>query len=67
MRGEPRRVLSADEIASCLVEIEKSAYLAGHQPNPDALDRARRILAGEISPDEALAELLVKYVDAAEG
>jgi hypothetical protein len=65
MRPENRRVLSADDAESRLVEIEKSAELAGHSPNPDAVDRARRILNEETSPDEARAELVAKYADGA--
>ena len=67
MKPEPRLVLSADEIESRLVEVEKSAALAGHQPNPGAVDRARRILTGEATPGEALAELAAKYADGTEG
>jgi hypothetical protein len=63
MTAETNRVLSADEIKSQLVAIEKSAELASHRPNPDAVDRARRVLSGEISLDEAQAEILAKYTD----
>ena len=55
-------MLSAD-LESCLVEIERSAELANHRPNPGAVDRARRILNGETTPDEALAQLAAKYAD----
>lgn len=57
----PKNVLSADEADVRLVEIEKGQQLAGHFPSEEALDRARRILTGEISPGEAYAELDAKY------
>ncbi len=68
VKPEPRRLLSADEIESRLAEVKKSATLAGHLPNADAVDRARRLLTGQISLDEAQAEILAKYkyIDAGE-
>lgn len=56
-----KNVLSPDEADVRLVEIEKGQQLAGHFPSEEALDRARRILTGEISPDEAYEELDTKY------
>lgn len=56
-----RHVLSPDEADARLVEIEKGQQLAGHFPNQEALGRARRVLTGEITPDEAYAELDAKY------
>ena len=67
MRRKPRRVPSAGDLEMLLVEVERSAELANHRPNPGAVDRARRILNGETSPDEALAELAAKYADGTEG
>ncbi len=46
---------------SSLALIEKGQQLAGHQPSPEALDRAGRVLAGETSVDDARAELEAKY------
>ena len=56
----PRDILSPEEAAARLVEIEKGQQLAGHFPSAEALDRARRILIGEITPDEAYAEIEAK-------
>lgn len=44
-----------------LAMIEKAQQLAGHFPDAEALDRARRILDGQTTPTEAYAELDVKY------
>jgi hypothetical protein len=45
------------------VEIDKGQELAGHFPSTEALDRARRILIGEMTLDEARAEILAKYAE----
>lgn len=60
---EPKRFLTEDEAAARLVAIDKGQQLAGHFPDAEALDRARRILVGEITPDEARAEILSKYAE----
>jgi len=52
--------LDTVEAAARLVEIERGQQLGGHQPDGDALDRARRILIGEITLAEALAEIDAK-------
>ncbi|MFV0428253.1 MAG: hypothetical protein ACK5KO_02315 [Arachnia sp.] len=44
-----------------LAMIEKAQQLAGHFPDAEALDRARRILDGRTTPADAYAELGVKY------
>lgn len=44
-----------------LAMIEKAQQLAGHFPDAEALDRARRILDGRTAPVEAYAELDAKY------
>ncbi|WP_420367162.1 hypothetical protein [Curtobacterium sp. L1-20] len=41
--------------------IEKGQQLAGHFPNEEALGRARRILEGTLSPEDARAELAAKH------
>ncbi len=41
--------------------IEKAQQLAGHFPDAEALDRARRVLEGRTAPAEAYAELDAKY------
>lgn len=37
--------------------IEKGQQLAGHYPSDEALNRARRVLTGELTPEAARAEL----------
>jgi hypothetical protein len=56
-----RRVFTPDEADARLVGIEKGQQLAGHFPSDVALDRARRILIGELTPDEARAEIIATY------
>lgn len=46
---------------SLLAEIEKGQQLAGHFPDADALDRAARILEGDLSAADAWAEFDAKY------
>ena len=41
--------------------VEKGQQLAGHFPNAEALDRARRILEGTLSPEDARAEVAAKH------
>lgn len=53
--------LTAPQVAARLVAIQKIQQLAGHFPSAEALDRARRILTGETTPDKALAEIHAKY------
>lgn len=40
--------------------IEKTQQLAGHFPDAEALDRARRILEGRTTPAEAYVEIDAK-------
>lgn len=40
-----------------LAHIEKGQQLAGHFPSAEALERARRVLTGELSPGEARNEM----------
>ncbi len=44
-----------------MAEIEKGQQLAGHFPNAEALDRARRVYTGELTTEDARAELDAKY------
>ncbi|AVL97580.1 MULTISPECIES: hypothetical protein [unclassified Microbacterium] len=53
--------MSEPKIENDLALIEKAQQLAGHFPDADALDRARRILNGSTTPAEAYAELDEKY------
>ncbi len=62
---EPRQVLSEVEADTRLVEIENGQQLAGHFPSEEALSRARRVLTGQITPDEAYEELDAKYPEQA--
>ena len=57
------QALSPDEVDARLVEIDKGQQLAGHFPDADALGRARRILIGEITTDEAFAEIDAKIYE----
>jgi hypothetical protein len=54
----PGRTLPLRE-ATALVE--KAQHLAGHFPTQEDLAAGRRILLGEISEEEAIAELDEKY------
>lgn len=58
-----RRVFSPEEASARLVGIEKIQQLAGHFPSEEAMDRARRILIGELTPDDARSEILRKYTE----
>lgn len=60
---DPKRSLTEDEAAVRLVEIDKGQQLARHFPDAEALDRARRILVGEITLDEAIAEIDAKIYE----
>ena len=44
-----------------MAQVEKGQQLAGHFPSDEALDRARRVLTGEITPADARAEIDAKY------
>ena len=57
------QALSPDEADARLVEIDKGQQMAGHFPDADALGRARRLLIGEITPDEAYAEIDAKIYE----
>lgn len=49
------------DVEQALAAIEKGQQLAGHFPSAEDMDRARRILTGELSPDAARAELAVVF------
>jgi len=55
--------MSEPDIENDLAMIEKAQQLAGHFPDGEALDRARRILDGHTTPIEAYTELDQKYAD----
>lgn len=50
-----------DDLDEALAEIEKGQQLAGHFPDAEAMDRARRVLTGELTPDQARSELRELY------
>jgi hypothetical protein len=58
---DTRRALSDDEIDALMVEVEKGQQLAGHFPSAEALDRARRVLTGATSHDDALSEIYAEF------
>lgn len=45
------------DVENVMAEIEKGQQLAGHFPDADALSRARRVLVGEISEEDAMREI----------
>jgi len=49
------------DVEETLAQIEKGQQLAGHFPNQDALDRARKVLTGELTEQQALQEIRMKY------
>lgn len=51
--GLERRV----DVENVMAEIEKGQQLAGHFPDVDALARARRVLVGELSEEDAMREI----------
>ncbi|MEV8168858.1 hypothetical protein AB0O70_13100 [Microbacterium paraoxydans] len=48
---------AAADVSRNVALIEKGQQLAGHFPAGSDLDRARRILSGELVPDAARAEM----------
>lgn len=53
----PHRVLTPREQALALSAIEKSQQMTGHFPTREDLDRARRVLDGSITLEQAFEEL----------
>lgn len=45
------------DVEQAMAAIEKGQQLAGHFPSEEALDSARRILTGELTPEDAELEL----------
>ncbi|SDZ48329.1 hypothetical protein [Herbiconiux ginsengi] len=41
--------------------VEKGQQLAGHFPDAEALERGRRVLDGDLTVEEARAEIAAKY------
>ena len=56
-----RQDLAPVEVDEAMALIEKGQQLAGHFPDADALGRARRVLEGQLSGDDAMAEIRAKY------
>ena len=44
-----------------MAELEKGQQVAGHQPSAEALERAERVLDGELSLEEARQEIVARY------
>jgi hypothetical protein len=49
--------LSSSEVDRALALVEKGQQLEGQQPTAADLDRARRILTRELSPEDARTEM----------
>lgn len=49
--------LGSSEAARALALVKKGQQLGGHRPTAADLDRARRILVGELSPEDARTEM----------
>lgn len=47
---------STDQIERQLVEVATAQRIAGEEPTVEDLDAARRVLLGEVTADEAIAE-----------
>ncbi|WP_251454429.1 hypothetical protein [Microbacterium sp. Marseille-Q6648] len=45
------------DVGNVMAEIEKGQQLAGHFPDAGAFARARRVLVGEISEEDAMREI----------
>ena len=56
-RNPPRTSERVVDVEQSMAVIEKGQQLVGHYPSADALDSARRILTGELSPEAAELEL----------
>lgn len=54
MNNEPA---TPQEVRRSLAAIQKGHELGGHELSEEDLDRARRILAGELTPETARTEL----------
>ncbi|UFU15595.1 antitoxin VbhA family protein [Curtobacterium sp. C1] len=59
--NDDRRPLSGDALEQAMAMIEKGQQLAGHFPDAEALGRARGILDGSLTYEEAAAQLEAKY------
>ena len=60
-QSPPRRRVSTKARARHLAEIQKGQQLAGHEPSDEALQRAERVLDGELTVEEARAELHARF------
>ena len=45
------------DVERAMAVIEKGQQLAGHFPSAETMDRARRVLTGELSPEDARVEM----------
>lgn len=54
-----KQPLTPMQVRQALAAIEKGHQLEGQQPSASAMDRARRILTGELSPEGARLEMQI--------
>lgn len=52
-----KQSLTSAQVERALAAIEKGHQIEGKQPSASALDRARRVLTGELSPEDARLEM----------
>ncbi|MFT4187141.1 MAG: hypothetical protein QM621_01010 [Aeromicrobium sp.] len=57
--GQP--IMSPEQADRLMIEVEKGQQVAGHFPSAVALDRARRVLDGTITPEQALREITARF------
>lgn len=55
------RRVSARTRRHLMAELETGQLVAGHQPSPDALERAERVLDGKLTLEEARQEIVARY------
>lgn len=62
--SEPRRALSEAEIEARVIQIHAALEAGGYNAPEAGLEAARRILRGEITGEEARAEIVARYLEA---
>lgn len=53
--------MPAERVDRIMVEIEKGQQVAGHFPSVKALERARRVLEGATTVEQAFAEIDARF------
>ena len=56
-----RLPMPAERVDRIMVEIEKGQQVAGHFPSVKALERARRVLEGATTVEQAFAEIDARF------